>query len=31
LRPEMPIIFRLPGASDARMRLITALLIVYIV
>jgi drug/metabolite transporter (DMT)-like permease len=27
----MPIFFRLPGASDARMRLITALLIVYIV
>lgn len=27
----MPIFFRLPGASDERMRLITALLIVYIV
>lgn len=27
----MPIIFRLPGASDARIKLITALLIVYIV
>jgi len=27
----MPIVFRIPGVSDARMRLITALLIVYIV